>query len=601
MKRWFGVSFVLVLLLLVGCQGNDVAVQDATATNLPMVIDEATATPASSSPTLDALLAEMASKKATEEASGIVATDVPSAMELYGEYDFEWWNDAVFYEVFVRSFADSDGDGIGDFNGLTAKLDYLNDGDPSTDDDLGITGIWLMPIMPSPSYHGYDVTNYQKINPDYGTMADFENFLAEAHARGIRVIIDFVINHTSDEHPYFTLSENPNSFYADWYRWEDEAPNELGPWGQKVWHEDAVNGDYYLGLFWDGMPDLNYETPAVTQMMYGHADFWLNSVGVDGLRIDAARYLIEDETSMENTDETHAWFRDFYQFYKTDAPDAMTVLEVWASRFEAASYVNEDGADLTFDFAQATQVIQGVASRKVSTIYAGLNGAVDYYPSYQYATFLTNHDMNRVMSEFVGDVQKAKIAATVLLTSPGVPFLYYGEEIGMEGMKPDELIRTPMQWDASDGAGFTTGKPWEAINDDADEVNVAMQAADEDSLLNLYRDLIHLRAEMPALSIGEIYTIDSGNKNIFGMLRVLDDEIVLVMMNLYGEDVVAYEYDLSASSLAEGTYVAEWVYGDDAGELAALQVNEDGGFVYQPSETMMGNQISIYKFTSEGY
>jgi glycosidase len=600
MKRWIGVSFVLVLLLLVSCQGKDVSVENAPATILPKATVEVTATPVSSSPTLDALLAEMANKKATEEASGIVATEVPSAMELYGDYEFEWWNETVFYEVFVRSFADSDGDGIGDFKGLTAKLDYLNDGDPTTDDDLGITGIWLMPIMPSPSYHGYDVTNYQKINPEYGTMEDFETFLAEAHARGIRVIIDFVVNHTSDKHPYFTLSENPDSFYADWYRWEDEAPGELGPWGQKVWHQDGVNDKYYFGMFWSGMPDLNYETPAVTQMMYGHADYWLNGVGVDGLRIDAARYLIEDETSLENTDATHAWFQDFYQFYKAEKPEAMTVLEVWASRFESASYVKEDGSDLTFDFDQAEQVMQGVSSRKVNTIYAGLNGAVDYYPSYQYASFLTNHDMNRVMSEFMGDVQNAKVAATVLLTSPGVPFIYYGEEIGMEGMKPDEWIRTPMQWDASEGAGFTTGTPWELINDDKDEVNVAVQAADENSLLSLYRDLIHLRTEMPALSIGEMYTLDSGNRNIFGMLRVLDDEIVLVLFNLYDEDVTSYGFDLSGSSLTEGTYVAEWVYGDDMGDLSELQVNEAGGFVYQPSPSMLGNQISIYKFTPVG-
>ena len=599
MKRWFGMSFVLVWLLLASCQNTDVALDDATVTSLPTATVQVTKTPASSSPTLDALLAEMANKKATEEASGVVPTSVPSAMELYDEYDFEWWNEAVFYEVFVRSFADSDGDGIGDFDGLTAKLDYLNDGDPTTDDDLGITGIWLMPIMPSPSYHGYDVTNYQKINPDYGTMADFEHFLAEAHARGIRVIIDFVVNHTSDEHPYFTLSENPNSFYADWYRWEENPPSELGPWGQRVWHQDAVNEQYYFGMFWSGMPDLNYETPAVTQMMFGHADFWLNGVGVDGLRIDAARYLIEEGDQLENTAETHAWFQAFYDFYKTDNPEVMTVLEVWASRYEASSYVEEDGADLTFDFEQASQVMQGISSRNVRTIYAGLNGAVEAYPSYQYATFLTNHDMNRVMSEFVGDVQKAKLAATALLTSPGVPFLYYGEEIGMEGMKPDELIRTPMQWDASEGAGFTLGEAWEAINADADEVNVALQAVDEDSLLNLYRGLIHLRADYPALSNGEMYTLDSGNKNVFGMLRVLDDEIVLVMLNLFNEDVSAYEFELEASSLPAGTYSAEWLFGEEAGEMADLQVNEDGGFRYQPFPAVMGDQISIYKFVSK--
>ena len=174
----------------------------------------------------------------------------------------KWWNDRVFYEVFVRSFKDSDEDGIGDFRGLTASLDYLNDGDPSSTDDLGITGIWLMPIFPSPSYHGYDVVDYRSINPDYGTMEDFDAFLDAAHQRGIAVIIDLVINHTGVDHPWFQASRAGDPEYADWYLWSDTDPATTGPWGQQVWHQ--ADGRHYFGLFWRGMPDLNLDLPAVT-------------------------------------------------------------------------------------------------------------------------------------------------------------------------------------------------------------------------------------------------------------------------------------------------------------------------------------------------
>ena len=595
--------FVLMILMIVfgGCVVEPnmpvsvVATAMSTETSMPEL--EPTEEK-STSPTLDALLAEMASRKATQDASTDVEIVDDSVLDVYDDYEFEWWNEAVFYEIFVRSFADSDGDGIGDFEGLTSRLDYLNDGDPETDDDLGITGIWLMPIMPSPSYHGYDVTSYQEINPDYGTMDDFKFFLDEAHARGIRVIIDFVINHTSDQHPYFELSVNPGTFYHDWYRWEDDAPSQIGTWGQRVWHESSESKQEYFGMFWGGMPDLNYETPVVTEMMYDHTSFWLDHVGVDGLRIDAARYLIEEGDVLANTDATHAWFADFYDFYKTDNPEAMIVLEVWSSTFEAADYVIEDEADLTFDFDQASKVMQGVSNRSVNSIYAGLNWSVDHYPSYQYATFLSNHDMNRVMSEFVGNFEKAKFAATVLLTSPGVPFLYYGEEIGMEGMKPDEWIRTPMQWDGTTGAGFTYGSPWEAINDDAGFRNVASQTVDEKSLLSLYRDLIHLRANHPALSIGEMFTLDSGNKNVFGMLRVLGDEALLVTFNMMDAEVSSFEFEGELSRLA-GEYEVELLYGEaKASEFSNLVTDESGGFEYQPINSMMPNQITIYKLVS---
>ncbi len=239
----------------------------------------------------------------------------------------KWWNEVVWYEIFVRSFYDSDGDGIGDFNGLTQKLDYLNDGDPSTDTDLGIGGIWLMPIHPSPSYHGYDVTDYRGINTDYGTMEDFKNFLAAAHERGIKVIIDYVMNHTSTEHPWFQASAAGDSHFRDFYRWEDSNPGYTGPWGQQVWHQR--NGDYYYGLFWGGMPDLNYENPAVKDSMFAISDFWIEDIGVDGFRQDAVLYIDEDGSTLKNTPETFQFWQDFTTNLKAANPDAFSVGEAW--------------------------------------------------------------------------------------------------------------------------------------------------------------------------------------------------------------------------------------------------------------------------------
>lgn len=190
-----------------------------------------------------------------------------------------WWNETVFYEIFVRSFYDSDGDGVGDFNGLTENLDYLNDGDPDTDSDLGVTGIWLMPIHESPTYHGYDAIDYRSINPDYGTMEDFKNFLNAAHERGIKVIIDYVMNHTSTEHPWFQKSAAGDPEYRDFYRWSDTDPGYTGPCGQQVWHnqhDGQSYDDYFYGVFWSGMPDLNYENPAVQDSMFAISDYWIN-------------------------------------------------------------------------------------------------------------------------------------------------------------------------------------------------------------------------------------------------------------------------------------------------------------------------------------
>ena len=213
----------------------------------------------------------------------------------------------------MRSFADGNGDGIGDFRGLTAKLDYLNDGNPATTNDLGVTGIWLMPIFDSPSYHGYDVIDYTKVEADYGTSADFAAFLAAAHKRGIKVILDLTLNHTSDQNPWFVASATGKGPYADWYIWSKTNPGYFGPDNQIVWHQLGNQDRWYYGIFSEHMPDLNLANPAVTAQMDAVAKHWLADVGVDGFRLDAAKYLVEDGQKQANTQSTLDWLARFHQ------------------------------------------------------------------------------------------------------------------------------------------------------------------------------------------------------------------------------------------------------------------------------------------------
>ena len=360
-----------------------------------------------------------------------------------GTDGYAWWNDTVFYEIFVRSFYDSNGDGIGDFNGIIEKLDYLNDGDPKTSTDLGVTGIWLMPINPAASYHGYDVTDYYGVNPDYGTMDDFKRLLNECHKRGIRVIIDMVFNHTSNENPWFIQSrDQPQSSWHNWYVWSTTNPGYGGPWGEQVWYPTVAG--YYYAIFWSGQPDLNYTDPAVSEEMQNVGRFWLTDVGVDGFRLDAVRYLVEDGQDQQDTSATHKWWANFYTMYKQINPQAMTVGEVYTSNYMVDDYLKDKDFDQAFDFDLASQILKNIDSRNAVNLNASIKSSFDLLPRGEYATFLSNHDQERVMSYFKGDPIKAKLAASVLLTTPGTPFVYYGEEIGMTGNKPDEQIRTPM-------------------------------------------------------------------------------------------------------------------------------------------------------------
>lgn len=507
----------------------------------------------------------------------------------------EWWNDSVFYELFVRSFYDSDGDGIGDFNGVIEKLDYLNDGDPKTTTDLGITALWLMPIFPSPSYHGYDVTNYYDVNPDYGTMDDFKRLMDEAHERGIRVIIDMVLNHTSSKHPWFqSASVDAESEYRDWYVFSDTDPAFVGPWDQKVWHKTLTG--YYYGVFWDGMPDLNLTNPEVVTEMQKVARFWLEDVGVDGFRLDGARHIIEEGTEQSSTASTHEFWKEYRTFVKSVNPEAVLVGEVWTSNYDVKAYLQGDEFDLAFNFDQADSFLRAVIDERAAKAFDGIKLSVRLFEPTRYGTFLTNHDINRVMSEIGGDVERAKAAAALMLTAPGVPFIYYGEEIGLKGAKPDEKIRTPMPWTDEKNGGFTTSTPWEPFNADYKNSTVAGQTDDPNSLLSTYRALIGLRNQYAALRIGEYLPMTSTSKSVFAALRVYEGEVVLVIINVGEEAVTDYALSIKESPISNGRPFL--LYG--SGEPENLTPGENGSIdAYQPLPELPAFGVLILGFSGD--
>jgi alpha-amylase len=520
--------------------------------------------------------------------SPAVPTETVSTAEPPASF---WWNDTVFYEIFVRSFKDSDGDGIGDLNGLIEMLDYLNDGDPDTDTDLGITGIWLMPINPSPSYHGYDVIDYYEINPEYGSKEDFKRLMEEAHQRGIKVIIDLVINHSGRDHPWFQASQAGDSQFRDWYVWRDEHPGFLGPWGQPVWHR--AGDSYYYGIFWDGMPDLNLENPQVTEAIYDITRYWLEEMGVDGFRMDAIRHLIEKGPLQENTSATHAWLQDYHLFYKSVNPQAFTVGEAWTSTRQIIDYIGDE-VDIAFEFDLAQAFLVAAKNPVVAALNVQAKKVMESYPEGQYGVFLTNHDQNRVMFE-LREEKIAKLAATMMLTFPGVPFIYYGEEIGMIGSKPDEDIRLPMQWSGENRAGFTSGSPWREPHSDYPTRNVSAQSADPDSLLNHYRALIQLRNRHAALRSGGAMLVKSGSPHLYALLRYNDEEAFLVLVNSNSNDVTVDQYGLTLETGPfEGPMQVETVL--SVADSAAPVINSQGGFEnYQPFEVIPGQSSLIIR------
>ena len=422
----------------------------------------------------------------------------------------------VCYEVFVRSFYDSNGDGIGDLRGLTQKLDYIA--------GLGADCVWLMPVAESPSYHGYDVTDYYKVEPDYGTNDDFKAFVAAAHKRHIRVLVDMVLNHTSSEHPWFQEALRDTAApHRAWYRWSQTPGNN--------WHHSPVRDEYYFGLFWSGMPDLNYETPAVLEEMKRVAQYWLKDMGVDGFRLDAVRNLVEQGDQVSNTPQTHAVLHDYGSYVRSIAPQSYTIGEVWDSTGAILPYY-PDQLDAYFAFPVSEALMEAVKTGKTGRLLSEVTRFQSAVPAYRWAPFQRNHDQTRTLTALGNDVAGAKLAATILLTLPGVPFVYYGEEIGMTGDKPDERLRTPMQWALAPAAGFTTGKPWEALQPDSFTANVSVESRDLESLLNLYRWLMKMRATKSALRNGELVPVETGNESVLAYIRRNSTHAMLVVANL---------------------------------------------------------------------
>ena len=447
----------------------------------------------------------------------------------------KWDKQAVFYEIFLYSFYDSNGDGIGDFKGLTEKLDYLNDGDPNTKDDLGITGIWLMPIMQSPSTHKYDVVDYYSVDKQYGTMEDFEHFIKEAHKRGIKVIIDMVINHTSANHPWFKeAKKDPNSPYRDYYLFTSD-PEELkkpGPINNKQWYT-AGNGEYYNAIFWDQMPDLNFDHPAVREEMKKIGKFWLDK-GVDGFRLDAAKHLYSGK---DGDEKNIAWWNEYKQYLQKIKKDVYLVGEVWDNPRVTAAYFGS-GLDTNFNFSVGELITNTVKMGRGAAFSSELNKIYESYkkedPNFIDAPFLTNHDQNRVMSSLDGNVEQGKMAASLYLTLPGNPFIYYGEEIGMMGVKPDENIREPLKWYANPQAGQTKGPA--GIIYSKDIAPIEEQIKDENSMLAHYRRAINIRQSDGALLYGDFVPVDTKDPSVVGFMRTTTKKSTLVLHNVSREE-----------------------------------------------------------------
>lgn len=441
-----------------------------------------------------------------------------------------------YYEIFVYSFYDSDGDGIGDLNGVTQKLDYIA--------DMGFNGIWLMPLMPSPTYHKYDVTDYYDIDEQYGTVEDFQTLLDACHDRGIRVVIDMVINHTSSQHEWFTTAceylrtletdQEPDLSacpYAGYYHFSREQKSgDYYPVSDSDW--------YYEGVFWSEMPDLNLENEALREELETVASYWLE-MGVDGFRMDAAMHFEESDTAF-NT-ETLNWL---YSYCKEINPDFYMVSEVWASESTIADYYASGTPSMfNFDLADSEGKLVKAARGKLdasSLVSSMLTYQADFSaanPDYIDAPFITNHDMGRVCNALVSDENDLKMAGGLLMTMNGSPFVYYGEEIGMKskGTK-DENKRLPMYWSETDTEGMTDGPA------DADEgitssfASVEEQLADETSILNYYKRALRLRNENPEIARGTVTQVDSlCSGHQAAVLKTWEDSTIAIVYNTSDE------------------------------------------------------------------
>ena len=447
----------------------------------------------------------------------------------------EQWPLGVNYEVFVLAFADGNGDGKGDLAGLTAKLDYLK--------DLGVGGIWLMPIMPSPSYHKYDVSNYKGIDPAYGTVDDFKKFVAAAHKRKIQVIIDLIMNHTGSDHPWFKEAikgkDNP---YRNYYVWADKdsvataiSKKEITVDSDNITQWHAVNGDtlgdHYYGYFYGGMPDLNFDNPKVKEEFIDIGKFWLTELNVDGFRLDAAKHIFPTDRAKDNH-TFWVWFRTEMEKIK---PEVYLVGEVWSEAEEVAPYLKGLPALFNFDMGYAiTSVVK--SGKDTIGLVKKYKEISDFYrsvtPDFIDATFLKNHDQNRILSELDDDEEKMRVAVSILFTLPGTPYIYYGEEIGMKGMKPDEYIREPFIWDEDKRDPMQT--TWEIPKYSTDKTVVPLrkQKDNPNSLYNFYKSWIAYRNSSECMTFGDLSATPFHIREVISAVRTRGDKKCLALHNL---------------------------------------------------------------------
>ncbi|GAB2024250.1 alpha-amylase family glycosyl hydrolase [Lactovum odontotermitis] len=414
-----------------------------------------------------------------------------------------------FYEIFTGSFADSDGDGQGDLNGVTDHLDYLNTGNAASTTDLKVQGLWLTPIFDSPSYHGYDVSNYEKINPKLGTMSDFEKMIAEAKKRNIAVILDLVLNHTSTEHPWFQKALAGNKKYLAYYNWSDT---------EKQGYNLASNGKYYESQFDKGMPDLNLSNPEVKSEIKKITKFWLDK-GVSGFRLDAVAYYFSDSST--KTENFTKWLVSTVHSQKSNA---YVVGEDWSSSDSISEMSKVSKIDSLFNFPmsftnnagalQSAFVLQDGSSfaRMTSewdkSLHKANSAAID-------APFLTNHDMDRAVN-LTYNLEKSKMAAQTYLLLPGNPFIYYGEEIGLSGSGPDQNKRLPMPWskDNTGSAQASVSVPGATETAATLGGSVEEQEADPNSLLNWYKKVLRIKLKYPALAQSRISEVNVDNSSL---------------------------------------------------------------------------------------
>lgn len=481
---------------------------------------------------------------------------------------YPWWETGIVYQIYPRSFQDSNGDGIGDLKGILSRLPYLQ--------DLGVTTVWLSPIYPSPmADFGYDVANYTDIHPLFGTMDDFTALLNDVHQRGMKLMLDFVPNHTSDQHPWFLESRsNRDNPKRNWYVWKDAKPDGSPPnnwvsyFGGSAWQWDELTGQYYLHLFTKEQSDLNWRNPVVVENMLNALRFWLDR-GLDGFRVDVISMLIKDA---QFTDDTlnPAWTPDKPRVYSTlhdrseDQPevhdlirqmrsildqygDRVLIGEIYYPYERLVKYYGErmDECHLPFNFGLILSPFTAPEIRNLVEEYERtLPGGA--WPNW----VLGNHDKDRIASAHRAGEANARLAQMLLLTLRGTPTMYYGDEIGMPnveippeqfqdpqavnepGIAPSrDVVRTPMQWDASPSAGFSTAKPWLPTADDYASRNVSVQESEPRSMLQMMKQLIALRQKTPALNHGSYTPIAVAEPDVMAYLRTDGEEKILVVLN----------------------------------------------------------------------